>query len=233
MLQHSPHRVQYGVLNPALQGVVITSDTVVPNFSWTPRLALPPEALEQLLESGTDDWRHCGGPLTSILLVPAVHGRVLRLFHHRDMWFLASNQRLEAVPARPEVPTTSHLVMLLETCLVRYNVPSAWHFTRDLDVGLCWFFTLYPGRQSMMFLGTCRVVPHGLLGNGMDVLDLEFAVHRHVPPAVPILPTTLPPSTRSKLLQERLHNPNTLRAPDAAAAGDRRPPPSTRTSTTV
>ena len=211
--------------NPALQGIVITSDMIVPNFSWTPRMAMPVERLAELLDQGTDDWQSSS---SSIILVPAVHGRVVRLFFHREMWFVASNLRLEAIPSRANMEATLHLVMLLESCLQRYNVPSAWHFTRDLERPLCWFFALYPGRQTMLFLGTCRVLAHSLVQDHMNHVDLGFALHTTLPPAVPILPAqrgcpwghnrvrpaNLPTSTKGKLLQQRLHNANTLQHTD-------------------
>ena len=58
---HSPFRIQYGINNPAMRGVVITQTSVVPNFSWTPRLALESADLDEILSH--PDWQGSdGGP---------------------------------------------------------------------------------------------------------------------------------------------------------------------------
>lgn len=206
--QHSPFRILYGTHNPAVHGLVITSDSVIPNFSWTPRLVLGSEDMRSLMDTGTSEWP------APVLLVPAVHGRVLRLFQHAGLWYVASNRRLEVLPSEPEANATSSLCMLLESCLVRYGVHSVWHFTRDLDPDRCWFFALYPGRQTMLFVGTCRILPHDMIRDDIHHVDLDFTSHGHLPSSVPILPSQIPPHTRTKLLHERLHNTRSLQHTD-------------------
>lgn len=215
--QHSPYRILYGTHNPAIRGIVITSSTVIPNFSWTPRMALGVEGLSAVLDgplsqARTGDVRVPGAP--PVVVVPAVHGRVLRLFAHDGMWYVASNHRLEALPHQCDAPVTTYLGLLFEGCLLRYYARSLWHFTRDLSPALCWFFAVYPGRQSMLFLGTCRVLPHRVLQDHVHHLDLAFALHDHLPAAVPILPAELPTATRTRLLRERLHSVRTIQYTD-------------------
>lgn len=51
----------------------------------------------------------------------------------------------------------------------------------ELSSSRCWFFAVYPGRQSMLFLGTCRIVPHTTLHNEVVHVDLGFTLHAHLP----------------------------------------------------
>ena len=248
----SPHRVLYGMQNPALRGVIITSHTVVPNFSWTPRLAVDGELLCRLLDgllstkphvvsvachtyththtererdrpswrearrTDWDDWRtmHPG-----ILLVPAVHGTVVRLFAYQRRWYLATNHRLEELgtpgpptKAPPSAKAPGGLSALFQACLSRYYSRPLADFTRELahPPGYCWFFALYPSRQSMLFLGTCRVLLHRDVRDGVHHVDLGFAAHAHLPPAIPILPDRVPTGSRVRYHRERLHSVHDL-----------------------
>lgn len=215
-VHHSPYRVVYGTHNPAVRGLVITNSTIVPNFSWTPRLALEPSVLQRLVDD--EEWP------SPVVMLPAVHGRVLRLFFHQGVWYIASNQRLESLPGERDEPVTSYLGMLFEGCLLNYSVRSLWQFVRDLSPSLCWFFAVYPGRQSLLFLGSCRILPHGAVEDHIQHLDLGFTSHSHLPASVPILPTSLPPNARRRLLEERLHNAATIQhtaLPSLAAPRER------------
>lgn len=86
----SPYRVFYGKHNPAMNGLILTSVGVVPNFSWTPRLAVEPSALQSLLQ--------CPLP-TDVLILPAPGlsqamdpgGRVPR---SQGKWFVYSGTRI-------------------------------------------------------------------------------------------------------------------------------------------
>lgn len=94
-------------------------------------------------------------------MMPAVHGRVLRLFGHQGTWYVASNQRLEALPCNvrlflwifcacigfwlqcpvkpagnADTPTTSYLGLLFEGCLLRHYARSVYDFTQIQD-GMC------------------------------------------------------------------------------------------------
>lgn len=155
--QPSPYRIVYGTHNPAVHGVVITSGTVIPNFSWTPRLAMETKGLYELLEAGPQGLGAEGGG-TNILVLPASHGRVMRLFAHGDTWYIANSRRLEALPAQAEQPATTGLALLFEGCLLHYYPHNLRHFARDLDPERCWFFALYPGRGTMLFLAGARHV---------------------------------------------------------------------------
>lgn len=93
------------------------------------------------------------------------------------------------------------------TCLIPHHVPSLQRFLLDLHDSsrLVWFFGLYPNRQTLVFLGTCRQLPH-LRPHHEDVehaLDLRFERHAQIPPAVPILPSDL----RSMELEELPFDP--------------------------
>lgn len=208
--QQSPYRIQYGLANPATRGVILTHNTVIPNLSFTPRLAVNTDVLENLLNQEPERWPD------PILVVPAVHGRVLRVFHHNDHWYLASNHRLQRVDATDnDAIASGHLVRLMETCLARYRVHSVEHLVRDLDRTHCWFFAVYPGRNTLMFLGTCRVVTHTeIRGDSLCALDLGFALHRSLPSNIPILPTTLSPTSAKRFIHEEWHNLRTLQYTD-------------------
>ena len=84
----SPYRVTYGIHNPALRGLVLTPDTVVPNFSWTPRMVLSGEDLSAVLSHAL--------PL-DLLVLPAVNGNVVRLFCNDGTWYLADSHTVDGV----------------------------------------------------------------------------------------------------------------------------------------
>lgn len=101
--QPSPYRIMYGTHNPAVHGVVITNSTVIPNFSWTPRMALETKGLYELLDAGPE------GLGDNVLVLPASHGRVMRLFAHGNVWYIANNRRLEALPVQCDQAVTGAL----------------------------------------------------------------------------------------------------------------------------
>lgn len=214
---HSPFRIQYGMANPALRGLVITSSTVVPNFGWTPRLTMDTQRLFKLAENMG---RNLSALQPDIIVVPAVHAKVLRIFNDAESgeWFIASNERLELLPTIERdgghVPC-GPLGALFEACLGRYYARSLCQFTEELNAALCWFFGVYANRKSMLFLGTCRVVPHYEVQDDMtNNVDLQFSPHRHLPPAIPILPETIPAATLVRMERERLENVNLLQYAD-------------------
>ena len=225
----SPFRIHYGTRNPALHGVVLTDNSLVPHFSWTPRLCITPQQAEVL----TDPRQEWPPP---VILVPAVHGRVVRLFAHRGVWYAACRQRVEALPqhlgggnddddhssddATPALRASeSYAAVMLGVCLARYRVHSLARFVRDLDPRRVWFFACYPARQALLFLGTCRQLSHAAvqqdphLQQDQDV-DLDFSVHGTLPAAVPILPAALPHNTLAKFACEALHSPSGLQYTD-------------------
>lgn len=224
---HSPYRVQYGTSNPALRGLVVTPTAVVPNFGWTPRLALETEHLVRLAEEPASSVGIALGD-PAVVVVPAVHGRVLRLFFAEDPedavagghWYVANHQRVERV--RVDEPRSVDAGGLLrhvfETCLVRYYSRSLHQFTEELRRDLCWFFGTYPNRRTLLFLGTCRILSHGELMQELDPgpeqLDLGFSPHGHLPPSVPILPEQLPSGSRMRLGMECLENAHIMQYTD-------------------
>lgn len=212
----SPFRVQYGTNNPAVHGIVITSQSVVPNFSWTPRLALDSETMDDVLSH--PDWQ--GHP--SMLMVPAVHGRMVRLFQQGNTWYIASNKRVETLlttghphPQRQKQHhdmATSAMGVMFATCLVRYYASGVGKFVGELNPpGMVWFFAMFPETPTLLFIGTCPMVSLRTLRLGaMQHLDLSFRVHAFLPPAVPLLPDSMPNGARMRMLRERLHNLHTM-----------------------
>jgi hypothetical protein len=176
----SPYRVHYGTHNPAMHGLILTSDSVVPNFSWTPRLALESEAMEMLLQ--------CPFPL-DILVLPAVTCAVVRVFYHDQHWYVATNRAIEQVPVdRREV---GPLVERVQICLAQYCKRRLWKFLSDLRHDRVWFFGLYQEPPKMVHLGTCcKVTQSDLLAAQCgQTPNLDFTVHDYLPPCIPILPS--------------------------------------------
>lgn len=213
---HSPFRIQYGMSNPALRGLVIMGSTIVPNFGWTPRLTVETQCLHQL---ATSMGRKLSETQPDIIVVPAVHARVLRIFVDVDsgIWYIASNDRLEILPTGERDATTpcGPLGALFVSCLGRYYARSLAQFTEELNPALCWFFGIYSGRKSMLFLGTCRILSHYEVQNDLtNNVDLQFSPHGHLPPAIPILPDAIPAKTLVRMERERLENINLLQYSD-------------------
>ena len=150
-----------------------------------------------------------------MMLVPAVHGRVVRLFLHRSMWYIASNQRVEPLTtavAQTARHPSSALGSTFASCLERHYASSVAKFVGELNPpGLCWFFAMFPERLGLLFLGTCPVLTLSALRSGsIHHLDLSFRVHAFLPPAVPLLPDTMPQSSQSRMYRERLHSLYTM-----------------------
>ena len=59
----------------------------------------------------------------TVHLIPAVHGRVIRLFQHEDAGYLASNERLELLPADGDTPITSYLGLTVGNRVVGRAAP--------------------------------------------------------------------------------------------------------------
>ena len=54
--------------NPAIHGVVITSSTLIPNFSWTPRMIMSVGTIGELIDQNSPEaWQAHGSP---VILVP-------------------------------------------------------------------------------------------------------------------------------------------------------------------
>ena len=179
----SPYRVHYGTHNPAMHGLVLTSDSIIPNFSWTPRLALEPVAMRALLQ--------CPLPF-DILVLPAVTCKVVRIFYHDERWYVASKQTVEEVPVdRREM---GPLVQRVQECLAQYCKRRLWKFLSDLRHDRVWFFGLYEEPLKMVHLGTCAVVSqHAMLtAQCGETPNLDFSVHQYLPPCIPILPGHVP-----------------------------------------
>ena len=163
-----------------------------------------------------------------MMLVPAVHGRVVRLFLHRSMWYIASNQRVEPLTTAVAVhhptntnkhsgrpsppPPVSALGATFASCLERHYASSVAKVVGELNPpGLCWFFAVFPERPGLLFLGTCPVLTLSALRSAsVHHLDLSFRVHAFLPPAVPLLPDSMPQGSQSRMQRERLHNLHTM-----------------------
>lgn len=173
-------------------------------------------ALEEVMTH--PDWRDHA----SMLLVPAVHGRTVRLFAQGKMWYIATNHRVEPLVAAggggdKPAPLLSTVGTLFRSCLARYYPSNLAKFVGELGPsGMCWFFAMFPDRQALLFLGTCPQVPlHTLRASTVPQhLDLSFRVHAYLPPAIPLLPEAMPNGSRLRMLRERLHSLHTLNYTD-------------------
>ena len=155
---HSPFRIQYGTNNPAVRGIVITSHSVIPNFSWTPRLALESDALEEVLAH--PDWHDH----PSMLMVPAVHGRTVRIFAHASMWYIANNQRVEplvAIAKRTERSAMSALATMFMCCLEQYYPGHVAKFVHELNPHQRFAYGPWPmACKPLRVAGTLLVLCH-------------------------------------------------------------------------
>ena len=216
--KRSPYRIVYGSHfrgtvvhnysvsegNPAWNGLVLTATEVIPNFSWTPRLALAEESMMTLLA--------CPKP-SDVLIFPSVNCLVVRVFYTGDAWYVATTRALERI--NQGIAGLGSVGGLLQRCL-------AQHCKRRLCSGMCywspntcqtvevsrrftsgshpeyipgrtypavvWFFGLLEDPCSMLHLGTCATVPHEQIERENGMVDLDFSVHRFLAPCVPILP---------------------------------------------
>lgn len=176
----SPFRITYGTRNPALHGLILTSDSVVPNFSWTPRLVLDDKAWNLMME------RPSPGDL---LLLPAIHTTVMRVFQHGGNWYISDSNRIEMLGAPEDAQSLSTMFQLG----LGYHFKQGWrHFVREIRRDRVWFFGVDTRKDSsnFLFLGTCAMVPHSALpvDPRQECPDLDFTVHRFLPPSIPILP---------------------------------------------
>jgi hypothetical protein len=188
----SPYRIQHGNTNPGLAGVVVTADRVIPSLGHAPRLAIDPDALAAALGHPAPD---------DLLVLPAVHGALVRLFHADAEWYVADDARVERIPtdgAAAPAPSAASLTQQLHVCLRAHGrcrrpalvVP---RFLQDLKRDRVWFFALYPERGTLVAVGTCRAPTHAeLTFDPHFTPNLDFSVHAHIAPSVPIIPTQHP-----------------------------------------
>ena len=207
----SPFRVTYGIHNPAMRGLVVTPQHIIPNFSWTPRLVLDADQMAAALS--------CPMP-PDLLVLPAVNTDVMRVFHDGQRWYVASNQQVEEVgPMRP-------LVNYFNRCLKPHYKKGLAHFVSDLRTDRVWFFALYAGPPPhLLYLGTCAVLTHAALpvdqgtpfaeptrfpavDPRQECPDLDFSLHKFLAPSIPILAEFA--DVRDELLQGPLHDPEAL-----------------------
>ena len=173
----SPFRIEYGVHNPALRGTVITNAFVVPAFGWTPRMVVSADELAAALH------RPCP---TNLLVLPAVRGPVVRIFHYGEMWYIATGGLLEPIPNQGKFGRVGTQV---DACMRAHVVQGLRGLTRDLRKDRVWFFAIFPDRATILGLGTCRVLSHHeLRADVFGVPDYDFSVHNDLAPSIPILP---------------------------------------------
>lgn len=184
----SPYRICYATTNPALAGLIVTADGVVPNFSYTPRLAMEAEAMDAMLSAKQD------GP-APLLVLPSAHGYVVRVFYTAGQWYVADDVRIEPLDHHRDRPLGQMLGLCAAPHCGRHRsgrptgVPD---LIQDLKTDRVWFFALYPDRQTLLALGTARVVLHHEFHDddlGREPPEFDFTVHKHLAPSVPILPT--------------------------------------------
>lgn len=185
----SPFRISYGVFNPAIRGTVVTSTTVVPNFAWTPRLAVDLAVLNEALKKPHP---------SNFLVLPAVRGKVVRLFCHCSVWYVADSVKIEAIPPvsateggayHRRYPPLGPMAALVDVCMRTYLTEGVRGLTPDLRADRVWFFGLFPDQGTALFLGTCRLLSHyELRSNALGALDYGFSVYNDVAPSIPILP---------------------------------------------
>lgn len=157
---------------------IVTGERIVPNFSWTPRLAIAGDDLSCVLS--------CAPP-SDLLLLPAVNGDVVRLFFDLGKWYIADQHVVEALLNDDNGP----LSLSFLRCLLPHFKQGLRRFLADLRRDRVWFFALYLGEGvDLMYLGTCASVLHGALPTDprQACPDFDFSLHRFLPPSVPILP---------------------------------------------
>lgn len=199
----SPYRILYGSKNPALHGLVITLDAVVPAFSFTPLLAMEKAALaDAVANEGRDAASTTPAPL---LIMPAVSASVVRLFESADVWYVATSDRLEPIGDNVLGP----LGMLADTCIHSHYKRGLRHFVHELRADRVWFFALLAEHQSAMFLGTAAILRHSAFPADGRIPDYDFSLHGILPPTVPILPGQT--ALNAVLPVGKLYDPRTLR----------------------
>lgn len=207
----SPGRISYGVHNPAARGIILTHDTVIPNFSFTPRLALPAnprDVLAEWLNATEDD----DNENDDVLLLPAVTGMVVRLFYWAGVWHLASNEVLECIY------TASYpwpLTRIFQSCILPHVPGGIGDFLLTLEqscyeaMTLVWFFALYPERPGLLFLGTCQTVEG--TDDWVKPIDFHFM---HATPRLDQVPALPSVSSVDFLDRHVFYDDSTLRYTD-------------------
>ena len=181
-IETSPYRIQYGTQNPMLRGMIITPTTLIPHFSWTPRLAVEETAMETIIAQYEPDG--------DLMLLPAVHGQMVRIFQYDGSWYIANSHSIERMAPRP----SGSLTQLLGVCIAAHRRGGLGPFLRDLDHSRIWFFALYGALHTLLFIGTCRYVTHYEVRSTVLEhmhINLDFSLHRYLPPSVPLLPVGL------------------------------------------
>ena len=91
-------------------------------------------------------------PRNVSVVVPAVHGRVVRLFSDisSNDWYIANHHHVEVLPASSTDDTES-LAHSFRTCLQRFYTRGIRHFVKELNPNLCWFFCLFPAVTQSTF----------------------------------------------------------------------------------
>jgi hypothetical protein len=109
------------------------------------------------------------------------------LFQHGGNWYIADNHRVELLGT-----TDGSLCVAFQDGLAHHFKQGWRHFVRDLRRDRVWFFATDPHKDSsnFLFVGTCAMVAHAALpvDPRQECPDLDFTVHRFLPPSIPILP---------------------------------------------
>jgi hypothetical protein len=183
-VETSPYRIQYGTQNPMMRGMIITPTTLIPHFSWTPHLAMEEITMETMVAQYEPDG--------DLLILPAVHGQMVRIFQYDGLWYIANSHVVERI--MPNARASGSLTQLMSICIAPHRKGGLGQFLRDLDHSRIWFFALYGSLHTLLFIGTCRYVTHHeVRSNILDhmYLNLDFSLHRYLPPSVPLLPVGL------------------------------------------
>lgn len=141
------------------------------------------------------------------MIIPNAHATIVRVFYSDQQWYVADNQKVEALSS-----SDGHLGLLasgLDICLCTHFAQGLLRYVADLRVDRVWFFAIYLDRQTALFIGTCALVPHGVLSHvdPQSLPDLDFSVHNVLAPCIPLLPDLISSNVASSV---PLHDPTTL-----------------------
>ena len=170
-LPYIPRDTCIWVYIKALRGVIITPrDSIIPGFSYTPRLIYPSSQIEILVRTLASNRNH------SLIVCPSMTGQLIRLYFYMGAWYIACNTATLPIKAEPDIECIRKFVQGLK----QYFAKGVNAFTEELSASRVWFFGVYDD-LSIVFIGTCAIL------QCCNSADTGFSVNSHVPPGVPLL----------------------------------------------